>query len=529
MAIGDESSSSSTVSSIGTSEDVQSFNYIHDNPNLKITSQLFDGLNYVRWAQSVKLFVDGREKIRFFLDTEKEPVKSDLKYAKWFSDDLMVRTWLINSIQPTISSKCLFTNNAHLIWESLRKVYSQRENNARIFQLSNEIENFKQGTQTLGMTPFPTLEEAHAYYLSDQSRQSPMPPISGIPSETSVITVRYAYPTPPSVSSQISNTSSPSLSSLPAASCNSHPPSPSRKKCDYCVRQILWPLMFSLRMKSTGFDSFSICLPHRQLLMQVYTRRHPGRQPPIPDFQTSSVAPGLPLATDSPLSGIDPSPTASIPVTTDDDSPVSHSDDDGPIAIRKEKRNARKLDRYSDTASIIKDDTDGKTSYKTVPVFLVWLPELDAFLGTVGVVAREVVVPVASVVDVVTQLVVGLFLEATDMSYKPGWSEASRSARILVNLQRSRRLPGRQLALDFRQQKIFSSRRQPAGVVKSDLLSSASALVVAGVRFSSLSSLAHESNFVWKPPSLRCCVKFSSEATDGANCSLQDPLRDDNM
>ncbi|KAF6140721.1 hypothetical protein GIB67_035148 [Kingdonia uniflora] len=74
-----------------------------------------------------------RGKIGFLLGTEKEPAKSDPKYAKWFSDDSMVRTWLINFMQSTISAGYLSTNNAHLIWESLRKVYSQRENNARIF------------------------------------------------------------------------------------------------------------------------------------------------------------------------------------------------------------------------------------------------------------------------------------------------------------------------------------------------------------------------------------------------------------
>ncbi|KAF6168394.1 hypothetical protein GIB67_018234 [Kingdonia uniflora] len=56
-----------------------------------------------------------------------------------------------NSTLLKISAGYLFTNNAHLIWELLRKVYSQRGNNARIFQLSNEIGNFKQGTETLGM------------------------------------------------------------------------------------------------------------------------------------------------------------------------------------------------------------------------------------------------------------------------------------------------------------------------------------------------------------------------------------------
>ncbi|KAF6153078.1 hypothetical protein GIB67_034800 [Kingdonia uniflora] len=83
----------------------------------------------------------------------------------------------------------------------------------------------------LDRTPFPTLEEAHAYYLSGQSRWSPMSPISGIPSETSAMAVRYAHPAPPSVPSQTSHTSLPILSPLPASSGNSRP---SRKKCDYC-------------------------------------------------------------------------------------------------------------------------------------------------------------------------------------------------------------------------------------------------------------------------------------------------------
>ncbi|KAF6149913.1 hypothetical protein GIB67_008634 [Kingdonia uniflora] len=149
---------------------------------------------------------------------------------------------------------------------------SQRENNARIFQLSNETENFKTASalsekvlilpmvtdiyakivektrvlqflaglnphfeyarvHLLDRTPFPTLEEVHTYCLSDQSRRSPMPPISGISPETSAMAIHYAYPAPPLVPSQTSHTSSPNLSPLPTASGNS---CPSRKKCDYC-------------------------------------------------------------------------------------------------------------------------------------------------------------------------------------------------------------------------------------------------------------------------------------------------------
>ncbi|KAF6164263.1 hypothetical protein GIB67_010233, partial [Kingdonia uniflora] len=147
-----------------------------------------DGLNYVRWAHAVKLFVGGREKIRFLLGTEKELAKSDPKYS-----------------------------------------LSERIN-VRIFQLSNEIRNFKQGTQTLGMyyarlrlsweelshydsfiewlasapsenVPIPpTAVEIYVKIVEKtRSHRSPMPPISGIPSETSAMAAHFIYLAPPLV------------------------------------------------------------------------------------------------------------------------------------------------------------------------------------------------------------------------------------------------------------------------------------------------------------------------------------------
>ncbi|KAF6135081.1 hypothetical protein GIB67_040392 [Kingdonia uniflora] len=95
----------------------------------------------------------------------------------------MVRTWLINTMQSTISARYLFTNNAHLIWESLRKIYSAEiyakiVDKTRVFQflagLNPDFEYAR--VHLLNRIPFPTLEEAHAYCLSDQSRRSPMPP-----------------------------------------------------------------------------------------------------------------------------------------------------------------------------------------------------------------------------------------------------------------------------------------------------------------------------------------------------------------
>ncbi|KAF6154820.1 hypothetical protein GIB67_032432 [Kingdonia uniflora] len=244
MAIGDESSSSSTVLSIGTSEDVQSFNFVHDNPNLKINSQLLDGLNHVRWAQSAKLFVGGRGKIGFLFGTEKEPAESNPKYTKWYilnervmlgSSNFPIRLGILNRvlrlwgcimqdfdrvgknylIMITSSSGQL----AHQVKRFLLHLQQQRFmrrlwRRLRCFSsLAGLNPDFKYArVHQLDGTHFPTLEEVHAYCLSDQRRRSPMPPISGIPSETFAMVVRYAYLVPPLVPSQTSHTSSPSLS-----------------------------------------------------------------------------------------------------------------------------------------------------------------------------------------------------------------------------------------------------------------------------------------------------------------------------
>ncbi|KAF6147396.1 hypothetical protein GIB67_041216 [Kingdonia uniflora] len=72
------------------------------------------------------------------------------------------------------------------------EIYAKIVEKARVFQFLARL-NPDFGyvrVHLLYKTPFPTPEEAHVYCFSDQSRRSPMPLISGIPSETFVMVVR---------------------------------------------------------------------------------------------------------------------------------------------------------------------------------------------------------------------------------------------------------------------------------------------------------------------------------------------------
>ncbi|KAF6151124.1 hypothetical protein GIB67_002376 [Kingdonia uniflora] len=101
-------------------------------------------------------------------------------------------------------------NMSDFIFAKLIKAYGDKEDvRGAISWLNHPKRGLNPDFEyTRDMTPFSILEEAHAYCLSDQIRWSPMPSISGIPSETSAMAVRYANPAPSSVPSQTSHSCS---------------------------------------------------------------------------------------------------------------------------------------------------------------------------------------------------------------------------------------------------------------------------------------------------------------------------------
>ncbi|KAF6143306.1 hypothetical protein GIB67_039089 [Kingdonia uniflora] len=112
------------------------------------------------------------------------------------------RAQLGDSVQmfPSLISDSTPSENVP-IPPTVAEIYAKIAEKTRVFQflagLNPDFEYAR--VHLLNRAPLPTLEESNAYCLSDMSRRSPMPHISRIPSETSTMAVRYAYPVPPSV------------------------------------------------------------------------------------------------------------------------------------------------------------------------------------------------------------------------------------------------------------------------------------------------------------------------------------------
>lgn len=99
---------------------------ILDSSSIQITSNKFNGSNYLQWSQSVMLFVCGRAKDEFLSGDSTQLKTSDPTLKAWRSENSMVMSWLINSMTTEIGENFLLYTTAKDIWEAARDAYTSR-------------------------------------------------------------------------------------------------------------------------------------------------------------------------------------------------------------------------------------------------------------------------------------------------------------------------------------------------------------------------------------------------------------------
>lgn len=77
------------------------------------------------------------------------PKKGDPKFETWDEQDLLVMSWLWNSMLPEISDTCMFLGTAKEIWDTVKQMYSKVRDAAQIYEIKTKISMTKQGTCTV--------------------------------------------------------------------------------------------------------------------------------------------------------------------------------------------------------------------------------------------------------------------------------------------------------------------------------------------------------------------------------------------
>ena len=74
-----------------------SINSSSDNFGIQMGIKL-DGHNYTLWSLVMKMYIAGKDRLRYILGDTPQPEPTDAAFRKWRTENAVVKGWLINSM-----------------------------------------------------------------------------------------------------------------------------------------------------------------------------------------------------------------------------------------------------------------------------------------------------------------------------------------------------------------------------------------------------------------------------------------------
>ncbi|GAU49924.1 hypothetical protein TSUD_180420 [Trifolium subterraneum] len=140
-----------TSCSNGTSSDPSSPYYVHpgDGPSSVKVTPVLNGSNYHSWSRSMRRALGGKLKLDFIDGTIPIPLDSfDPSFRAWNRCNMLVHSWIVNSVSDSIAQSIIFMENAIDVWIDLKERFSQGDL-VRISELQHEIYSLKQESRSV--------------------------------------------------------------------------------------------------------------------------------------------------------------------------------------------------------------------------------------------------------------------------------------------------------------------------------------------------------------------------------------------
>lgn len=114
-----------------------------DNPGFTITQVQLKGDNYEEWAWSIRTALRTRKKFGFIDGTIKRPDKNSKDLEDWWTINLLLVSWIRNTIEPTLRSTISHVEIVQELWKDLEDQFFIT-NRPRIQQLKSALTECKQ-------------------------------------------------------------------------------------------------------------------------------------------------------------------------------------------------------------------------------------------------------------------------------------------------------------------------------------------------------------------------------------------------
>ena len=98
-----------------------------------------DGLNYALWSQVVEMFISWRDKLGYINGDLPQPVSTDPSFRQWKTENVVVKGWLINTIDSSLVSTFIQYPIMKEAWDAIAIIFFDGSDTAQVYELRRQV------------------------------------------------------------------------------------------------------------------------------------------------------------------------------------------------------------------------------------------------------------------------------------------------------------------------------------------------------------------------------------------------------
>ncbi|KAL0314937.1 UNVERIFIED_CONTAM: hypothetical protein Sangu_2338100 [Sesamum angustifolium] len=117
-------------------------------PGMIMVSAPFNGNNWLSWSRSVRIALEGKDRLGFIDGSCVRPVIGSPQHKQWRITDCVVRTWILNTISKDIVNAFLYSSSSRDLWLELEARYGECDDTL-LYKIQRGINSISQGNMTV--------------------------------------------------------------------------------------------------------------------------------------------------------------------------------------------------------------------------------------------------------------------------------------------------------------------------------------------------------------------------------------------
>lgn len=113
------------------------------------TGITLDDSNYQLWSQLMEMCISARNKLGFLTGTTTLPKTGEKEIENWLMENNKVKSWLIDSMSPSLIPRFIRLKTAKEIWEAVARTFYDGSDETQLFELNRRSFNTKQNGRSL--------------------------------------------------------------------------------------------------------------------------------------------------------------------------------------------------------------------------------------------------------------------------------------------------------------------------------------------------------------------------------------------